>query len=351
MTKLIFTRYLYNKDEVELTLLESILKKKDFNEVYFWLNELYESQEKINTWQFIYKIYFDFYFLTNQKFYNKINSYYKKYQKKDKFNYLVNIVYNLWRSHKNITYDIFIFRTYYSNNLDSLITNIDLTPCKGNNRYEKLLYFSLKNNNNNFIAFYLKKIKNNEKIVEFVENHFNLKINLNSFYKNKFHIILSHILQLPKTSCKFIFKKAPKDAYNYVKKKINNKDEIHYKVLKAKRLYQISKDIGCFDLSRSDVILKNEFWYNWEFYAYRSIIWKKRFDKFKIKVEKGKKKIVFLDDDEMEEFYKIWGYEPDEQSKEVQDMSVCFIKSNKLKCWLSFLQTDKNLKIEKKLRY
>ena len=53
----------------------------------------------------------------------------------------------------------------------------------------------------------------------------------------------------------------------------------------------------------------------------------------------------------MEEFYKNWGYEPDEQSKEVQDMSVCFIKSNKLKCWLSFLQTNKNLKIEKKLRY
>ena len=35
--KLVFTKYLYSKDEVELSLLESILQNKYFSEVYFWV--------------------------------------------------------------------------------------------------------------------------------------------------------------------------------------------------------------------------------------------------------------------------------------------------------------------------
>ena len=54
--KLVFTRYLYNKDEVELTLLECILKNKDFGETSFWTTELYESNDPEELWQFIYKV-------------------------------------------------------------------------------------------------------------------------------------------------------------------------------------------------------------------------------------------------------------------------------------------------------
>ena len=36
--KLVFTRYLYNKDEVELTLLECILKRNNFVETCFWMS-------------------------------------------------------------------------------------------------------------------------------------------------------------------------------------------------------------------------------------------------------------------------------------------------------------------------
>ena len=39
--------------------------------------------------------------------------------------------------------------------------------------------------------------------------------------------------------------------------------------------------------------LNNEYWYNWEFYAYRSPLWKSRFDKYKIHIDDKEKKIVF----------------------------------------------------------
>ena len=55
-----------------------------------------------------------------------------------------------------------------------------------------------------------------------------------------------------------------------------------------KRLYKISDKIGCFSLVRSNYVLNKEFWYKWEFHAYKSKIWKTRFDKYKIKIEPRK---------------------------------------------------------------
>ena len=60
-------------------------------------------------------------------------------------------------------------------------------------------------------------------------------------------------------------------------------------------------------------------WYHWEYFAYETPLWKKRFDKYKIKINHEKQKIEFLDVDEEEEFYDQWYYEPDEQTKEVQN--------------------------------
>ena len=67
--KLVFTRYLYNKDEVELTLLECILKNKKFSETYYWITELYESNDPEDIWQFTYKIYYDFYYINYPQIY------------------------------------------------------------------------------------------------------------------------------------------------------------------------------------------------------------------------------------------------------------------------------------------
>ena len=51
------------------------------------------------------------------------------------------------------------------------------------------------------------------------------------------------------------------------------------------------------------------FWYHWEYFAYFSPLWKKRFDKYCITIDYKNKKILFKDDDELDEFYEEYGYD------------------------------------------
>ena len=305
--KLVFTKYLYSKDEVELSLLESILQNKNFSEVYFWVRELYDSNDPEELWQFIFKIYYDFYFLNNRKFASKIIKYYEKWLSNHNIDYVIYIVYNMCRQTKNRDFNIFIYRTYYSSIIEYVLNSINFNTHKGVNKYFKLLNYFIVNKNNELISFYLKKCCKFENINEFLTTEFSINIVKNDHYNNKFHLLLCSCLNFPKTtSSKFIYKKVPIDAYMDVKKKLDEDLNIpNYKILKMKRLYKISDKIGCFSLVRSNYVLNKEFWYKWEFHAYKSKIWKTRFDKYKIKIEPRKKLLTFLDEDEMKNFIVI----------------------------------------------
>ena len=49
----------------------------------------------------------------------------------------------------------------------------------------------------------------------------------------------------------------------------------------------------------------------------------------KIKENHEQKRIEFIDDDEMEDFYNHYGYEPDEQSNEILDKSIGVLSNKK----------------------
>ena len=63
---LVFTRYLYVKDEVRIALLVSILNKSD--DAIFWAYELYHSGFKNEVFELIWKIYYDFFATLNPTF-------------------------------------------------------------------------------------------------------------------------------------------------------------------------------------------------------------------------------------------------------------------------------------------
>ena len=67
---MIFTRYLYNADEVVLTFIESLLGCRELNECYFWIAEYYKSGFEVETWNILWKIYYDFYALSYPKLEN-----------------------------------------------------------------------------------------------------------------------------------------------------------------------------------------------------------------------------------------------------------------------------------------
>ena len=56
---IIFTRYLYIKDEVEIALLTNILEKKE--ESVFWAYELYFSGFQKEVFQYLWDIYYNFF--------------------------------------------------------------------------------------------------------------------------------------------------------------------------------------------------------------------------------------------------------------------------------------------------
>ena len=53
-----FTRYLYLYEEVELSLLLSLLNKQNLDRVLFWCYELYYSTYENDIFPFLFKIYF-----------------------------------------------------------------------------------------------------------------------------------------------------------------------------------------------------------------------------------------------------------------------------------------------------
>lgn len=66
--------------------------------------------------------------------------------------------------------------------------------------------------------------------------------------------------------------------------------------------------------------IRQKWYYHWLYYASFSPIWSKRIEEFGGK--RTEKKIVFHNDDKEEDFYELYGYEPDEQKREIQEKMI-----------------------------
>jgi hypothetical protein len=85
--------------------------------------------------------------------------------------------------------------------------------------------------------------------------------------------------------------------------------------------YAVRKEVN--QLFKPDFVSnKKDYCYHWLYYAHNCPIWKDRLDGFNIVVNHETKSIDFQDDDELDEFYDVWGLEPDEQLLELQEKSI-----------------------------
>tara|TARA_B100000035_G_C21035688_1_gene570800 strand:+ start:3491 stop:4600 length:1110 start_codon:yes stop_codon:yes gene_type:complete len=365
--KMKFTRYLYTEDEVILTFLEQLLKQENLDECYFWIYEYYKSGFVSETWNLLYKIYYDFYALQNPKLEKKINDYYDKYKNDNNIKHVLCVVKNLFRFKKD--YDILMLRIYYSKIKQGNFKIEEVSKIKNytiKKKEEIFLANAINKKDFHFIAFYLKNIIDStdfNDVIKLLNCILNKKISLNDNYNDKYHqllVFITNSLNNIRPNKKVCYKivnireikrvlKTDEECYNEGK----HEDVSHaYKTLGKHRLYSISKNIGCFKLERKNVDLTQLFWYNWEYYAYKSPLWKNRFSKYKIKLNHEKQLIDFDDDDELEEFYFRYGYEPDEQKQEIQDKSTLQIKNNHIYNWINEI-FDKKMekKIKTKIKY
>lgn len=392
----ILTRYLYHLTDVKFSLISSLLKSEDIKEVLFWASEIYYSGYNNLLYNIIWKVYYDFYAITNPLLESQINK-----LKSQKMNQTTNCIVNKMKNLKiqetqNIKLqitplDIFDENEKFLIRLLNILFNIDtidytvfelrfLNPLNPYEiikkerkwlfklkielrkekiellKIEELLLISVYEENDNNIVYYLSRANRLDEIYIILKifyifvkgtilndndnrNYLNI-IN----YENKHHIILSMICYF-QLELKEINKNLNIEEYNetkycsYFKNTNNNCKNLQHKVLKNKREYSINPNIGCFlntiykknrIFDKNDILLNN-----WEYYCSFSPIWKERFIKYKC-IFKNKTPI-FANNDLLEDFYKKYGYEPDEQNKETQLKSTKEIKENSVQNWLNYV--------------
>jgi hypothetical protein len=115
-----------------------------------------------------------------------------------------------------------------------------------------------------------------------------------------------------------------------------------YKTLYYKRLFSIDENIGSFNLSRFNIANYKIENYNWEYYASFVPLWRERINSFNGKINHESKRIIFDDDESLENFYDTYGYEVDEQSKDVQDFSLLEIKKKYYTDWFCYVNSKTN---------
>ena len=346
-TTIIFTRYLYIKDEVEIALITSILDKKDKS--LFWAYELYYSGFETQLFELLWKIYFDFYYTMNPSFYD----YFMKKQKewnhapvgpeKDKIVSLV--VNNLLIRPFNL--DFFLLRQII-NNFDVELDEDPSINIKNLLKSKDLL---------NIAEFIMNRCKELEltEIITTVTTFFGKEDKKTKLYNNsssekeKRRAILLYILsEFTKVSSL----KMGKKLYVCVdENSVKQHETIYfdydssfypYKILPKVYLYSIDEDnyLSLFRLRRNKISdLDRAYTHHWEYYATESPVWCNRIKNYNGILNHIDKTIEFPDDDAHDEFYDNFNYETDEQRPEIKNKSIQPIISSRT--WITFYEEKK----------
>ena len=351
MSNFIFTRYLYEKEEVKCALLINILNKKESESLY-WAYELYYSGFANELIQFLWKIYYDFFSTLNPQFENYLlNKLQEKQLSCDK-KVLANIISTFLIRPFNT--DVFMLDYFVkTNNKPDNLQNVD----KFTITTLKKTFSSFLDSHDYFgIGFCILHICHDAQIntiiklsvdyfSSFIENldkklitsKINKIVSKNNY--NKRIVVLAKILSYYSILSSFKMGKniytvvEDDDVENYETVCVNlhcHKDKPHTKILPAYKIlpnacqYFID-NLNClslFHLKRDKCDIVDAYLNNWLYYASFSPIWKERILKYNGKINHESKSVEFYDDDTYELFCENFNYEPDEQKKDVQNKSI-----------------------------
>ena len=359
--ELIFTRYLYEKQEVEVALILSILQKKE-EEALFWAYELYYSGFEFLLINLLWKIYFDFYALLNPGFQSYLL---KKLDRSCGYiedpKILGSVIQNFVIRPFNV--DIFILR--HIQNQFEMPTSIakkelDLKSLFEETRqkepldYEALLYFVFESDKPIILEDIIqckKTVKEWKKMEKA-----NLLININKkvlllvyllqYYGLKKNIKGGKNIYVYSDPSDFImYETIEVDLYLKENKRISKLPA--YQILPIATIYSIYDQLGflsLFDFRREKSEKREAYLNDWLYYASKTLLWKERIEMYHGNIIEDEKKIIFENDDLEEEFYQNYGYEPDEQKKEIQEKSILELENknndyNNIKTCKDFYQS------------
>ena len=105
MNKIHLSYLLYNIDEVVYSFMLSLLfkNKHSLNESLFWAHELYVSKYDTYLWNFITKLYYDFYYIKNTSFEKQIDKEYYAWKSSNSFQHIAKIIKELHKQNIDTT--------------------------------------------------------------------------------------------------------------------------------------------------------------------------------------------------------------------------------------------------------
>lgn len=317
---IVFTRYLYIKDEVKLALLISLLNNSD--KALFWAYELFWSGFQIELFGLLLKIYYDFFATLNPTFELYLNKkqtiYLSELDKREKI--IASIVNNLLIRAFNT--DVFMMR--------KVCELFELDP-EFSERAEVYQILTIKEEllDTQFVP--TKIILLAKMLTEKVSK----KLEENNNNKNE-------------------KKKKKRDFYV----KVDSESMLQYRTLTVSPVYRTlarackfgindDKMLSLFKLERTkEPNLLDKYNNNWLYQASFSPGWFERIRLFKGYVDYTNQKVKFITEEAEEDFYEKYGYEPDEQPLETKEKAIGVIGVKgiieKTNTWASFYQKYKN---------
>ena len=366
MSEYNLTRYLYARDEVELSFIAAILLRKGLDECYYWGYELHYSG--FDVFPIMWKIYYDFYFVSNPGLETLIRHKEKMWERNKKLHYLAATISNLVNAPSSG--EVFIMRQYiervlisesgcgfaergfiargrppawcgdYDSKYIPLLRSID--KC----RYREIAYHTYyllaggaggaDGADGTGAALFVVLIKyfavaNKCKCVDREEEclasyeKFAARMGGKIRLHHWFMAIIVHLLKggdkvAPPV---YIYDKTILDSIRagHEEAAIPLKGDQAYNTLKCKRGYGVVRFMGGFVLARDGLVeegrLREEALGRWEHYIWSTPCWRER-----LLAYSANEKVEFENDDLLEEFYDAFGYEPDEQSAETQAQTI-----------------------------
>lgn len=338
-----FTRYLYEKKEVMLSLMLGLLNKKE--SVLFWAYELYYSGFERELIQIIWNVYYDFYAILNISFEKYLSTKLHNLDEKS----VASIIQNLMI--RSCTVDVFILRQItdhinfnytYDPNDDTILVILLNTE-----DYLQISYFVLNTTNIlNRFAVILNYFKNRMLILDDKKeiDKFKKAIKIHEL-RAKNIILLSRVVYyftLLKNikQCKNLFICIDPSTINMYEtiESIEKSNLKARQILPKARTYSIDDDISLFYLKRDKHDIVKAYRENWEYYASFSPLWLKRIKQYNGRIYENE---VIFEDDDIDVFYERYGLDPDEQNQVTQEKSIKQIR--KTKTWQEVLSSHKKI--------
>ena len=332
------TRLLYVEDEVIYSFISSLLKGSNEKEIYFWFSELYYSGFKKKSIALIQQVYYDYYYYHNTSFVSYLEKQIKKSQNDKSIVPLLNIISNLMKMKKNskafqLTQCIKNSKSTIKEDTNKKINIKIINKLIGYIKDDKFLNFC------SLLCHYKNSVKTIETLL-IKQYRINYNKHISIFHNlSRVVAILVSVADNKIVSKKRVFYyRATPQMVEFVFSIDKNCKNIE------QRLFSIHSNIGCFSLSRMSEKFLKRFYIQWEYYAYQSPRWKRRMKNYIESVDTKKKKIVFKNDDAMDEFYEKFYIDMEDGSFEYIKKSMFLMEENTFEKWL-YSYFPKNEKI------